>query len=144
MMRERDCFSRQGKTPGDIVDLGFCSARQRNRRCESGPVSIDMNGDGTNTQFKPHIGAVPFGMSFALLWWVVPVESQLLKFAYYTAVYTLLSVAMTVVAVPYLSLQPEMATGYDARTRLNAFRNAFEGEHLANIVSGDEAVQIFI
>jgi GPH family glycoside/pentoside/hexuronide:cation symporter len=70
------------------------------------------------------IGAVPFGVSFALLWWVVPFEAQLARFAYYTAVYTLLSVSMTIVAVPYLSLQPEMATGYDARTGLNAFRNA--------------------
>jgi glycoside/pentoside/hexuronide:cation symporter, GPH family len=70
------------------------------------------------------IGAVPFGVSFALLWWTLPAESQALKFAYYTAVYTLVSISMTIVSVPYLSLQPEMATGYDARTSLNAFRNA--------------------
>jgi GPH family glycoside/pentoside/hexuronide:cation symporter len=70
------------------------------------------------------IGAVPFGLSFALLWVSLPVESQLVKFAYYTGVYTLLSISMTIVSIPYLSLQPEMATGYDARTGLNAFRNA--------------------
>ena len=40
------------------------------------------------------------------------------------AIYVVLSVSMTVLAVPYLALQPEMALGYDARTSLNAYRNA--------------------
>jgi len=44
-------------------------------------------------------------------------------FAYYTSVYVLLSLAMTVLSVPYLALQPEMALGYDARTSLNTYRN---------------------
>jgi GPH family glycoside/pentoside/hexuronide:cation symporter len=30
---------------------------------------------------------------------------------------------MTVVSVPYLSMQPELAAGYDARTSLNTYRN---------------------
>jgi sugar (glycoside-pentoside-hexuronide) transporter len=70
------------------------------------------------------LGAVPFGVSFALLWWDLPVESQAAKLVYYTAVYTLTSVAMSVLSVPYLALIPEMALGYDARTSLNTFRNA--------------------
>jgi len=70
------------------------------------------------------LGAIPFGLSFALLWWDVPVDSQLALFAYYTCVYVVISVAMTSLSVPYLSLQPEMALGYDARTSLNTFRNA--------------------
>lgn len=70
------------------------------------------------------IGAVPFGAAFALLWWDLPVDSQGAKLAYYTAVYTLVSVAMSVLSVPYLALIPEMALGYDARTSLNTFRNA--------------------
>jgi Na+/melibiose symporter-like transporter len=45
-------------------------------------------------------------------------------FAYYSAMYALLSLAMTVLSVPYLALQPEMALGYDARTSLNTYRNA--------------------
>ena len=40
-------------------------------------------------------------------------------FAYYTAVFVFMSLSMTVLAVPYLALQPEMALGYDARTSLN-------------------------
>lgn len=68
------------------------------------------------------LGAVPFGLSFALLW-VRPEGSQLAMFSYYTAWYVALSLAMTVLSVPYLALQPEMARGYDARTSLNTYRN---------------------
>jgi sugar (glycoside-pentoside-hexuronide) transporter len=69
------------------------------------------------------IGALPFGLSFAALWVVPPAASQLALFAYYTVWYVLLSIGMTVVSIPYLSLLPEMARGYDARTSLNTFRN---------------------
>lgn len=70
------------------------------------------------------IGALPFGASFALLWLDLPSGSQLAMFLYYSAFYVLLSISMTVVSVPYLALQPEMALGYDARTSLNTFRAA--------------------
>jgi sugar (glycoside-pentoside-hexuronide) transporter len=68
------------------------------------------------------IGAIPFGLTFALLW-TVPGGSQLQMFLYYTGLYVLLSLSMTVLAVPYLALLPEMATGYDARTSLHTYRN---------------------
>lgn len=68
------------------------------------------------------LGALPFGLTFALLW-TTPGGSQLELFAYYTALYVLLSVSMTVLAVPYLALLPEMALGYDSRTSLHAYRN---------------------
>jgi sugar (glycoside-pentoside-hexuronide) transporter len=68
------------------------------------------------------IGAIPFGVSFALLWQDPPLVTQAARFAYYAAAYCLLSVAMTVLSVPYLALLPEMALGYDARTSLNTFR----------------------
>jgi sugar (glycoside-pentoside-hexuronide) transporter len=70
------------------------------------------------------IGALPFGLFFALLWVDLPLESQGALFAYYSVVYVLLSISMTVLSVPYLALQPEMALGYDARTSLNTYRNA--------------------
>ncbi len=70
------------------------------------------------------LGAIPFGASFGALWVHLPADSQLAMFAYYTTVYIVMSVSMTVLAVPYLALQPEMALGYDARTSLNAWRNA--------------------
>jgi len=70
------------------------------------------------------IGALPFGLFFALLWMDLTGASQLALFTYYTAVFVLGSLAMTTVSVPYLALLPEMATGYDARTSLNTWRNA--------------------
>jgi sugar (glycoside-pentoside-hexuronide) transporter len=69
------------------------------------------------------IGALPFGVAYAALWRVPENASQAELLAYYTAWYTLLSVGMTIVSIPYLSLLPEMARGYDARTSLNTFRN---------------------
>lgn len=69
------------------------------------------------------LGAVPFGVFFALMWVDVPVASQAGKFAYYTSVYVLVSLAMTVLTIPYMALLPEMATSYDERTSLNTFRS---------------------
>ncbi len=69
------------------------------------------------------IGAVPFGGAFALLWIDPGLESQWALFAYYAAIYCVLSVASTVVSVPYLALIPEMAIDYDDRTSLNTFRS---------------------
>jgi Na+/melibiose symporter-like transporter len=70
------------------------------------------------------LGALPFGVGFAALWWIPPFTSQWALFAYYTGAYVLVSLAMTVLSVPYLALIPEMALGYDARTSLNTFRSA--------------------
>jgi sugar (glycoside-pentoside-hexuronide) transporter len=70
------------------------------------------------------LGALPFGLGFAALWWTPPFASQAALFAYYTAAYILVSFAMTVLSVPYLALIPEMALGYDARTSLNTYRAA--------------------
>lgn len=70
------------------------------------------------------IGAVPFGVSFAMLWATAPFEAIEVRFAYYTFWYVMLSLAMTVLSVPYLALIPEMARTYDGRTSMNVFRNA--------------------
>jgi len=69
------------------------------------------------------IAALPFGLSFAAMWIDVPTTSQTVRFAYYAAVYCLTAVWMTVLAIPYLALLPEMAVGYDERTSLNTYRN---------------------
>jgi sugar (glycoside-pentoside-hexuronide) transporter len=70
------------------------------------------------------LGALPLGIFFALMWLSVPFESQLMRFGYYATIYIFLSLAMTCVSVPYLALIPEMASDYDERTSLNAFRSA--------------------
>ena len=70
------------------------------------------------------LGALPLGITYALLWADLPIESQRSMFLYYTTIYSLMSLALTTLSVPYLALQPEMALGYDARTSLNVYRNA--------------------
>lgn len=69
------------------------------------------------------IGAIPLGVTFALMWMTPPIENQFVLFLYYTTIYCLLSCALTVLAIPYLALLPEMATDYDDRTSLNTYRN---------------------
>jgi GPH family glycoside/pentoside/hexuronide:cation symporter len=70
------------------------------------------------------IGALPLGVSFALLWTTTPTTSPGLEFAYYAAIYLVFALSTTVLSVPYLALIPEMATGYQERTSVNAFRGA--------------------
>jgi sugar (glycoside-pentoside-hexuronide) transporter len=70
------------------------------------------------------IGAIPFGLSVALLFQPIPVESQAVKFGIYVAAYVFHSLAYTVLAVPYMALLPEMALGYQERTSLNTYRSA--------------------
>ena len=68
------------------------------------------------------IGAIPYGVSFWLLWVDAPFVSTEGRFAYYTAIYILHALSMTVLSVPYMAILPEMATEYDARTSLNTYR----------------------
>jgi sugar (glycoside-pentoside-hexuronide) transporter len=70
------------------------------------------------------IGAIPLGVSFALLWTTADTESQYAKFAYYAGIYIVFALSTTVLSVPYLALIPEMATSYQERTSVNAFRGA--------------------
>jgi sugar (glycoside-pentoside-hexuronide) transporter len=70
------------------------------------------------------IGAIPLGLAFALLWTIPATDSQGGKFAYYAAIYIVFALSTTVLSVPYLALIPEMATTYQERTSVNAFRGA--------------------
>jgi oligogalacturonide transporter len=70
------------------------------------------------------IGALPLLLSFAMMWVVPAFASQTALFAYYAFAYALLSVALTVVVIPYLALVPEMALEYDERTTLQTYMNA--------------------
>ncbi len=45
-------------------------------------------------------GALPFALSFILMWWVPPLTSQLAKAAYYTLVYILWDTTFTLVTEP--------------------------------------------
>lgn len=69
-------------------------------------------------------GALPFGLTFFLLW-VVPPFSPTGLFFYYVIISLLLDTAYTVVNVPYTALTPELTKDYDERTSLNSYRFAF-------------------
>jgi oligogalacturonide transporter len=69
------------------------------------------------------IGAIPLGIAFSLMWIEPPFAGQFALFVYYSIVYCVMTTALTVLAIPYLALLPEMALGYDSRTSLNTFRN---------------------
>jgi GPH family glycoside/pentoside/hexuronide:cation symporter len=69
-------------------------------------------------------GAIPFGMTFILLFLVPPFDPNGL-FWYYLVVSLMLDLAFTVVNVPYTALTPELTHDYDERTSLNSYRFAF-------------------
>jgi len=69
------------------------------------------------------IGALPFALSFASIWIIPPIENPTLQFAYYTSVYILFSISMTVVAIPYHALLPELTDDYHERSSLATFRS---------------------
>jgi len=94
------------------------------------------------------LGAVPFGVAFALMWATPGLASEAARFGYYLAVYVVVSLAMTCVSVPYLALIPEMATDYDERISLNTYRTvaavlgtfaAVGMKELADALGGDAA-----
>ncbi len=68
------------------------------------------------------LAALPFGLSFALLWQALAIHGQATLFAAYAALYILHTTASTMLGVPYMALLPELALGYDERTTLNVFR----------------------
>ena len=70
-------------------------------------------------------GAVPFALSFFLLFFVPPIESRTLLVLYYSIVFLLYDTLYTVVNVPYLALVPELAQTYDDRSSLTGWRTAF-------------------
>lgn len=69
-------------------------------------------------------GAIPFGITFFLLW-LVPNFGNSGKFWYYVIISLLLDTAFTVVNVPYTALTAEMTSDYDERTSLTSFRFTF-------------------
>lgn len=69
-------------------------------------------------------GAVPFGVSFALLW-SLPDAPQGALFALATGVLIVHACIFTLVQTSYLALTPELAPDYEARTVLSGYRVVF-------------------
>lgn len=68
-------------------------------------------------------GAIPLGVTFVVLWWLPALGGPTFLLA--VGSFALFSAAFTVVAIPYQTLTPVLAPGYDARTSLTAYRMAF-------------------
>ena len=70
--------------------------------------------------------AIPFGLSFIILWSAPNWESQTALLIYVTLSFMLADTLQTLVAVPFLSLTPELTSDYDERTTLTSFRSFFQ------------------
>lgn len=70
--------------------------------------------------------AVPFGLSFVILWSAPHLDSQAALLVYVTLTYMLMDTLQSLIYVPYLALTPELASDYDERTSLTAFRSFFQ------------------
>jgi GPH family glycoside/pentoside/hexuronide:cation symporter len=71
------------------------------------------------------IFAIPYGLSFLLLWWAPPWHSQLALAATVTLAFMLSDTLETLVEVPFTALMPELTPDYDERTSLTSFRMFF-------------------
>ncbi len=67
-------------------------------------------------------GAIPFGLTFAFMFFVPPIESQVGLAIYYGAVYLIFDTLYTIVNVPYSALTPELSDDYDERSNLAGWR----------------------
>jgi glycoside/pentoside/hexuronide:cation symporter, GPH family len=85
--------------------------------------------DRTKTRLgrrRPYMlfGAIPFGISFFLLFWVPPLSGTALA-AYYLLALVFHKTMYTVVNIPYTALTPALTSDYNERTSLNSYRFAF-------------------
>ena len=85
-------------------------------------------------------GALPFALSFMLLWWIPTELSTTATFTIAVALVLLFATTYSLVGVPYQALVPVMTTDYDARTRLVAFKSIFSA--VGTVVGGGIALVI--
>ena len=70
--------------------------------------------------------AIPFALSFVMLWSAPKWENQTALMLYVTLSFMLADTLQTLISVPYLSLTPELTPDYDERTALTSFRSFFQ------------------
>ena len=69
--------------------------------------------------------SIPFGLSFLLLWYAPPFESQIAKAVFITFAFMVSDTMETLVSVPFAALTPELTPDYDERTSLTGYRMFF-------------------
>jgi len=114
-----------GITPGLVAIILFVG---RSWDYVNDPI-IGFLSDRTRTRWgrrRPFLlfGAVPFALSFILLW-LAPNFSQTGLIIYYSLGYVVYEAMATVVYMPYYALTPELTEDYDERTQLTSFRMLF-------------------
>jgi len=70
-------------------------------------------------------GALPFALTFTMLWWRPPWENVLALAVYYAVAYILYEASATLIYMPYFALTPELTSDYDERTALTTYRMFF-------------------
>ena len=70
--------------------------------------------------------AIPFGLSFVILWSAPDWDNPLALVTYVTLCFMISDTFTTLVSVPFLSLTPELTPDYDERTSLTSFRSFFQ------------------
>ncbi len=114
-----------GLSPGLVAIILFVG---RSWDYVNDPV-IGHLSDRTRTRWgrrRPFLlfGAIPFGLSFILLW-LSPNFSQTGLVIYYSLGYIVYEALATTVYMPYFALTPELTEDYDERTKLISFRMLF-------------------
>jgi GPH family glycoside/pentoside/hexuronide:cation symporter len=69
--------------------------------------------------------SIPFGFAFLLLWWAPPIQNQYLLTAVVCLAFMIADTCETLISVPFSTLLPEIAPGYDERTTLTGYRMFF-------------------
>ncbi len=71
------------------------------------------------------LGALPFALTFTMLWWRPPWENVFALAVYYAVAYILYEASATLIYMPYFALTPELTSDYDERTALTTYRMFF-------------------
>ncbi len=93
-----------------------------------GVISDRLKAGGGSRLRMVRLFMLPFGVTFALIWWLPPLsilQSSWLLFAAAALLLTLHTSIFTVVQVSYLAMTPELAPNYHERTTLTSYRVAF-------------------
>ena len=84
--------------------------------------------------------AIPFGLSFVMLWSAPAWESETALLIYVTLTFMLADTLQTLISVPFLSLTPELTSDYDERTTLTSYRSFFQLAGALSVVIAAPAI----